>query len=107
LPPPADAHVHVVALREDPAVPAGDSRELEVQRPAPVSRWKLVVGEVALERDTVDDLAAQPERARGHAIRTVGADQCIDLDRLAVHAEASIRLDRGPHAVPEDHARLD
>ena len=52
--PAADADVDVVALREDPAVPAGHGTEFEHERPAPPSRRKLLIREVALERDAVE-----------------------------------------------------
>ena len=107
VPPTAHADVDVVALREDPAVTAGYGCKLEQQRAAPVSRWELVVGEVALERNAVDDRAAQPERAGGHAVRPVGADQRADLDRLAVHAEVYVGFDLGSHTFAEGHSRLD
>src|SRR5581483_1348707 len=76
--PAADAEVHVVALREDPAVAAGERAELD-HRDSPVA---LVEGRVALERDAVDDLSAEAERARGDPVRAVRADHDRRLDAL-------------------------
>ena len=67
----ADADVHVVALREDPAVAAADDRELEHHRAA---RSAASCGKFASSATPCDDLAAQAERACGRAVAAVGAD---------------------------------
>src|SRR5437764_3920321 len=107
LPPSADADVHVVGLREDPPVTAGDRCELEEQHPSPVSGRKLFVRQVALEGNTVDDRPAEPERARCDSVGAVGPDQGIDLDRLAIDAELALGFHRYANAVTEGRAGLD
>src|SRR4051794_29680609 len=101
--PPADADVDVIALREDPAVTAWQRGELEHQSAAPLAFRQAVVRKVALERDAVHDSAAEPERLRRDAVRSVGADDCVDADRLAVDPKLPLRLDVDAHAVPERH----
>ena len=75
--PAADADVDVVALRKDPAVPARDRSELDHGEPS----VSLVERRVAFIGDTVRDRPAQPESARGGAVRTVRADHDLRLDR--------------------------
>ena len=58
--PAADADVDVVALREDPAVAAGDGAELDYRAPLVA----LVEGSIPLEGDALDDLAAEPAALR-------------------------------------------
>ncbi len=71
------ANVDVIALRKHPPVTAANDCELEHHRVCEAH----VVREVGLERDAVDDVAAQPECARGGAVAPVGADDdpCGDL----------------------------
>src|SRR6266542_1558172 len=60
--PATDAEVDMVALREDPAVAARHRCELEHEHPPPAVARESLVGHVPLERDPVDDPAAEPER---------------------------------------------
>src|SRR5262249_58903691 len=76
--PAADADVDVVALREDPAVAAGDRAQLDVGEPAVL----LAKGGVAFEGDTVRDRPAEPERLRGRPVRAVRADDELRVDLL-------------------------
>ena len=101
--PAADADVDVVALREDPAVAAGHSAELEHEHPVQPSQRKLLVRKVALERHAVDDPTAQAERSCGDPVRAVGADHRADLDRLSVDTQLGRGVDGGVHAL----AKLD
>jgi len=73
--PAADAHVHVVALRKDPAVAAGDDPQLEDEATVVALLRRGAVRDVALERDAVRVVAAEAERAGGDAVRAVGSDQ--------------------------------
>ncbi len=100
--PPADAHVHVVAFREDPRVAARDNAELEDEQPAPGVGREPVVGKVSLECDPVDDSAREVERPGRRPIGAVRADNRVDLDRLAPDSQACVGLDRGTDA----HAEL-
>ena len=72
--PAADADVHVVALREDPAVAAGDRPELEHRSSAIPVALDHVVAQVGLERDEVHAGGVAAERARDDAVRPVRAD---------------------------------
>src|SRR5262249_26085982 len=102
--PPADTDVDVVALREDPAVTARKSRKLEHEHPAPTVRREPLVGEVALQRDAVDDPAAEVERLRGDAVRAVCADDGIDVHAAPVDPHGAVGFDLGADAVAEVHA---
>ncbi len=71
----------MVALREDPAVAAGDDRELDDRRLL-VGRWiERVERHVPLERDAADDPVAQVEVPRDDPVRTVRADDDVRADR--------------------------
>lgn len=63
----------------------------------PRAQRKLFVGEVALERHTVDDRAAESERTSGDAVRAVGADHCADLYLLPVHLQLGLGVDADAH----------
>ncbi len=108
-PPAADADVDVVALREDPAVAAGDDAELGDEPARVPLRRRVVEGEVPLERDAVADLLPEPERPSGRPVRAVGPDQDAGSDRRPVDAERDAvrtRLDPlHPDAVAEVGAR--
>ena len=69
--PAADAVVRVPCLREDPAVAARDDPELDRGAPG------LAVGQrpVPLERDPVEDAAAEARVARDPPVDAVGADE--------------------------------
>src|SRR5205085_7239128 len=71
--PRADAHVDVVALREHPAVAAGDVGELDHRAARIALAVERVVADVPLVRHAVDDRAAEPERLRRRAVRAVRA----------------------------------
>src|SRR5262249_47972923 len=94
-PPAAGTHVDVVALREDPAVTARKGRKLEHEHSAPAVRREPLVGEVALQRDAVDDPAAEVERLRGDAIRAVCADDGIYVHAAPVDPHGAIGFDFG------------
>ena len=105
--PAADADVHVIPFRKDPAVAARDRAELEHEHSVPASCRQLLVGKVALERDAVDDRAAEPERASRDPVGTVGADDRVYLNRLAVDPQLGVGDDRDPRAVAELGSRVD
>src|SRR5262249_58600533 len=86
--PAAYPHVHVVALGEDPAVPARDRPELDHREAAIL----LLEGSVALVGDAVDDRATEPERLCGRAVRAVRADQDLRLDLAPVEPHGQLRL---------------
>ena len=77
--PAADAVVGVALLREDPAVAAGHGAELDRRAPA-----RFRQRPVALERDPVEDAAAEAE---SRAIRPLSAP--IRGDDVAVHRLAA------------------
>src|SRR6266540_5557029 len=93
LAPAADADVDVVTLREDPPVAARNGGQLEHEHAAPAVGRKLLVGKIPLERDAVDDAAAEVKRARSDPVRAVCADQRVDVDELPIDAKLSLRLD--------------
>src|SRR5262249_32918645 len=99
--PTADADVDVVAFREDPAVAARQDRELDPHSSAVAFGRDDAVTNVALERDTRDDVSAEPERARSHAVRAVCADNRADLNCVAVDGQPRLGFDRRTDAVPE------
>src|SRR5262249_45760336 len=99
--PAADADVDVVALREDPAVAARQDRELDHHSAAVPLARDDAVADVAFERDARDDVAAQPERAGGQAVRAVRADERLYFDRVAVDGKPGLGFDRRADAVPE------
>ena len=94
--PSADADVDVVALGEDPAVPARDGTELE-HEPARISLARdLPVRDAPLQRDGPVTVHREPQRARDDPVRAVGRDQhrslehpALDLDRGAARARDS------------------
>src|SRR5205809_834719 len=89
----------MVALREDPAVPAGHGAEFEQEPPVPRAERKLFVRQIALERDAVDDRAAEPERTSGDPVRAVGADHRGDLDRPTVDTQRGFGVDADVNTV--------
>ena len=82
--PPAHADVDVVALGEDPAVAAGNGRDLERHR----ARVPLVAGEVRLEGDPVHDVAGESELLRARAVAAVGADDELGVELARVDGDA-------------------
>ena len=89
--PPADAVVRVAVLREDPAVAARHDTELDRRPPS------LFVAQrpVALERDPVDDPAAQPGGPRDPAVDAVRADEDAPVDLAPADRErGSVRSHR-------------
>ena len=106
-PPAADPDVDVVSLREDPAVPPGHGCELEHEHPAPPVLRQPLVGQVSLERDAVDDRAAEADRLRGDPVRAVRADDRVDLDRLTVDPDLPVRFDGDADAVPKRRPGVD
>ena len=103
-PPATDADVDVIALGEDPPVAARHSGELEHEGAAPRAEWEPLVRKIPLERDAVDDRAAEPEPLRGRPVRSVGADDRLDADAVAVDAELAVGLELDARAVPEGRA---
>ncbi len=93
--PRPDADVDVVALREDPPVAAGDVGQLDDCAPAVPVAAKARVRDVSLQRDAVDDPAAEPERARCRSVRAVGSDDDVHLDGRAVDPDPPAELDAG------------
>ncbi len=98
--PATHADVHVVGLREDPGVPAGDVGELEDQLPrVPLSRHGGV-GRVPLVGDAVDDPLAEPDRLCGDPVGAVGADEHVGGHALArVENDRVMRLERDPDSL--------
>ena len=78
-PPPADAEVRVVALREDPPVSAGHHRELDHRGSREVAVERLE-RDVPLERDAPDDPVAEAERPGDDPVRAVRADDDVRTD---------------------------
>jgi hypothetical protein len=81
----------MVALREDPAVPAGDRPELD-EGEAPEA---LVEGRVPLEGDAVGDRPAQAKGLRRRSVRAVGADDHLGVDFARVEFRAVAKLRAG------------
>src|SRR5205823_9928333 len=78
--PAADADVDVVALREDPPVPARDLSELDYGATAvPVGPCRGV-GDVPLVGDAVVVVAAQVGRPRRDPVRAVGPDDDVPVE---------------------------
>src|SRR5918994_7588204 len=104
--PTADAVVRVVCFREDPAVPAGDDAELDRRDTFLSSRQRTV----PLERDPVDDPAAEPAVARDPPVDPVGADEeATAYGRAADTESGSVRSDSyifDRDTVAEDRSRL-
>ena len=96
----------MIAFREDPAVPARQDRELDHHPAAVQLAWNDTVANVSLERDTGNDVAAEPERTRGDAVRAVGTDERVDVDDRPVDVELSVGLHVDTHAVAKLHARF-
>jgi hypothetical protein len=75
--PGAHADIDVVPLREHPAVPAGDIRQLDHRAPVVAVARDAPIGDVALESDAVDDPGTEAESARARAVRTVGTNNDV------------------------------
>ena len=99
----------VVALREDPAVPAGNVGELEAEQPAILGFGDDAVRDVRLERHAVVAAVVEPDRARGDAVRPVGEQRvrCGDpravdlrLDAVAPRARDQLTLTPSPELRP-------
>ena len=83
LDPAANPHVRVVALREDPPVPAWNDSELDPGGLPVRLRVERPPGNVPLERDTTNDPLAQPGRACDDAVGAIGADEVGGVDLRA------------------------
>ena len=89
--PAADADIDVVALREDPAVAAGDRAQLELRRMPPVAvspttSWATLPSSATAEHV----VAAEPERLGGRVPLTPSAPTSTSrLDAPAVDAHAT------------------
>ncbi len=81
----ANADVQVVALREDPAVAAVDRGDLDHHRPCETR----LVRHVRLERDAVENLAAELERSRCPPVAAVCPDQDPRTHLLPVHRQTA------------------
>ena len=90
--PAAHTDVDVVALREHPAVAAGDRAELEDgASPIPVLADRLE-RHVALERDGEHVVVAEPEPVANPPVDPVRADERAALDPPAVDAQGDAGL---------------
>ena len=105
--PAADAEIRVVALGEDPAVAARNDAQLEREPPVIRRAIHLRVGQVRLERDADDAVAAEPERARGHPVDAVRADQEVGFDPFDGHTVRPNLEVAHLHAFTELGPRLD
>ena len=81
---PPDAEVDVVALGEDPRVPARHGGEVDQEASAEALAVDPLVGEVALERDTHRLVPAELERSRRHAVDPIRADDGPGGDAVTV-----------------------
>ena len=89
--PAADAVVRVTRLREDPAVAAGDDAELDRRAPRLTVRQRPV----SLERDPVEDAAAEPGVAGDPAVDAVRSDHHPSMHCRPTDPErGSVRSDR-------------
>ena len=89
--PAAHAVVRVAVLREHPAVAARDDAELDCREPLPPRPERAV----PLERDPVEDPAAEPGVSRDHPVRAVGADEHRRFDAHAADRQlGSVRSKR-------------
>ena len=89
--PAADAVVRVTRLREDPAVATGDDAELDRRTARLTGRQRPV----SLERDPVEDAAAESGVARDPAVDTVRPDDHPSVHgRPADPERGSVRSDR-------------
>lgn len=93
--PAADADVEVVALREDPAVAAGNAPEVEGDESLPFTSERGAAGAVervvGLERDRMLAGGGKAEGARGGAVHAVGADQDARLVHVGAGADDGAR----------------
>ena len=95
-PPPSDADVRVVALREHPSVAAGHHSELHDRRALDSGGLEIGVRHVSLQRDPVDDVGVQPHGASHDPVRSVRADEHVRAHRVSVdpHVDsAAVRRD--------------
>ena len=106
--PAADADVRVIALREDPAVAAGNDPELDHRRPGDGVAVEIAVRDVRLEGDASNDARAEARLSRDDPVCPVGAHEHVRDDRLAVdargHTRALVVYVRDPDSVPEVRA---
>ena len=82
--PAADADVGVVALREEPAVAAGDVAHLEQRHVLLHARADGLVGDVGLERRSEDAALAELQRAPADAVGAVRRDEHLGARARAV-----------------------
>ena len=93
--PAADADVDVVALREDPAVAAGDRAQLERSQPAVAVLRDGSIRDVPLKGHAVDGSLAEAEGARRRPVRAVGADERRRHDPVAADLDGDAPVFRG------------
>ena len=107
--PAADAEVRVVALREHPAVAAGEDGELDHGGPLEVAAER-VEGDVPLEGDAPHDPVAEPGRAGHDAVCAVRADEHARPHRVGADPRGDaglVELEHlDPRAVPQLRARV-
>ena len=93
LRPRPHADVHVVTLREHPAVTAGNVGELDDGAMPVAIDPQLTVGHVALERDPVDDRTAERQRLRSLSVRPVRSDDHVGRNPLTGHRDSTVVRD--------------
>ena len=91
--PRANPDVHVVALREDPAVTARHSSELDDNAMRIAAAGDPPIRDVAFERNTMDDAASESQRAGGGPIRPVRTDDHVHLDAPTVDSHGFTERD--------------
>src|SRR5262249_7294293 len=99
--PAADAEIHVVALRKDPAVPARNHAELEDE----LAAVSVLERRIPLEGDAVSVLVTRDHRPRGDAVHAVSADDDARANPFAVNDDVAV-VERRSDAVAELGARL-
>src|SRR6478735_1591619 len=80
--PAPHSEVRMIALREDPAVAAGNDTELDPGRPRVWDGFERAPGDVPLERDSADDARAESGRPRDDTVGPVSTDEEAHTDEL-------------------------